>query len=102
MAIDAKRGVDFIAMPSNVAANLYNRGVKLRLINVATWGVLWLVSRDPNLKTLADFKGKEVVMPFRADMPDIVFQTLLAKAGLDAANDFRCATSARRWTRCSC
>ena len=88
MAVDTRSGVDFIAMPSNVAANLYNRGVKLRLINVSTWGVLWLVSRDPDLKTLEDFRGKEVVMPFRADMPDIVFQTLAAKAGLDARHDF--------------
>lgn len=89
LAIDGKTKVDFIAMPSNVAANLYNRGVKLRLINVSTWGVLWLVSRDKSLKTLADFQGKEVLMPFRADMPDIVFQTLADKAGLDPKKNFR-------------
>src|SRR5574343_1399830 len=65
---------DFVAMPTNVAANLYHRGVPLQLLNVSTWGVLWMVSRDTNLKTLADFKGKEVAIPFRADMPDIVFQ----------------------------
>lgn len=80
---------DFIAMPTNVAANLYNRKVPLQLINVSTWGVLWLVSRDANLKTLADFKGKEVLMPFRADMPDIVFGLLAEKAGLDARKNFK-------------
>lgn len=89
LAVDGKAQVDFIAMPSNVAANLYNRGVKLQLINISTWGVLWLVSRDGGAKTLADFKGKEVVMPFRADMPDIVFQTLAEQAGLDPKKDFR-------------
>lgn len=89
LAIDGKTKVDFIAMPGNVAANLYNRGVKLQLINVSTWGVLWLVSRDPALKTLADFRDKEVVMPFRADMPDIVFQLLADKAGLDPKKNFR-------------
>lgn len=89
LAVDGKAKVDFIAMPTNVAANLHNRGVKLQLVNVSTWGVLWLVSRDPSLKTLADFKGKEVVMPFRADMPDIVFQTLAEKAGLDPKRDFK-------------
>lgn len=80
---------DFIAMPTNVAANLYNRGVKLRLINVSTWGVLWMVSRDGSLKTLADFRGKEIAMPFRADMPDIVFELLARKQGLDAKKDFK-------------
>ncbi len=88
LAVDKNSGVDFIATPSNVAANLYNRGVKLRLINISAWGLLWLISRDANLKTLADFKGKEVVMPYRADMPDIVFQTLAEKAGLDPKKNF--------------
>ena len=80
---------DFVAMPTNVAANLYNRGSKLQLLNVSTWGVLWMVSRDNNLKTLADFKGKEIAMPFRADMPDIVFQVLAEKQGLDVKRDFK-------------
>ncbi|HID82070.1 MAG TPA: ABC transporter substrate-binding protein [Chromatiales bacterium] len=79
---------DFIAMPSNVAANLYNRGVKLKLLNISVWGVLWMVSREDGLQTLADFKGKEIAMPFRADMPDIVFSQLAKKQGLDPKKDF--------------
>jgi NitT/TauT family transport system substrate-binding protein len=80
---------DFIATPTNVAANLFNRGVKLRLLNVATWGSLWMVSRSAGLKTLADFKGQEVLMPFRGDMPDIVFQLVASKQGLDPQRDLR-------------
>lgn len=87
LAMDGQ--ADFVAMPTNVAANLYNRGVKLQLLNVATWGVLWMVSRDNSLKTLADFKGKEIALPFRADMPDIVFQLLAEKQGLDVKRDFK-------------
>ncbi|MBV2234937.1 MAG: ABC transporter substrate-binding protein [Sterolibacterium sp.] len=87
LAIEGK--ADFVAMPSNVAANLYNRKVPLQLLNVSTWGVLWMISRDAKLKTLADFKGKEVLMPFRADMPDIVFGLLAEKAGLDAKKNFK-------------
>lgn len=89
LALDPKAPAHFVAMPSNVAANLYNRGVRLKLINVSTWGVLYMVSREAGLKTLADFKGKEIVMPFRADMPDIVFQTLARQQGLDPAKDFK-------------
>ncbi|MCD6706508.1 MAG: PhnD/SsuA/transferrin family substrate-binding protein [Thiobacillus sp.] len=87
LAIEGK--ADFVAMPTNVAANLYNRGVKLNLLNVSTWGVLWMVSRDPKLKTLADFKGKEIAMPFRADMPDIVFGLLAEGQGIDPRRDFK-------------
>jgi NitT/TauT family transport system substrate-binding protein len=82
-------GGDVIAMPTNVAANLYNRGVKLKLLNVSAWGMLWMVSRDNTLKTLADFKGKEIAMPFRADMPDIVFSLLAREQGLDVKRDFK-------------
>jgi NitT/TauT family transport system substrate-binding protein len=80
---------DFVAMPTNVAANLYNRGVNLRLLDVSTWGVLWMVSRDKDATNLADFRGKEIAMPFRADMPDIVFGLLAERQGLDAKRDFR-------------
>ncbi|WP_110969015.1 ABC transporter substrate-binding protein [Pseudomonas huaxiensis] len=81
--------IDFIAAPTNVAANLYNREVPITLLNVATWGALWMVSREPGLKTLADFKGKEIALPFRADMPDIVFSFLAERQGLDPHKDFR-------------
>jgi NitT/TauT family transport system substrate-binding protein len=87
-ALALKGGVDFIATPTNVAANLYNRGADIRLLNVSIWGVLWMVSRDNSLKTIADFKGKEIAMPFRADMPDIIFATLAEESGLDPKEDF--------------
>lgn len=86
MALGGEAAV--LAMPTNVAANLYNRGVPLRLLNVSTWGVLWLVSRDDSLTTLADLKGAEIAMPFRADMPDILFGALARAQGLDPTRDF--------------
>ena len=88
-ALALKGDVDFIATPTNVAANLYNRGADIRLLNVSIWGVLWMVSRDKSLKTIADFKGKETAMPFRADMPDILFAKLAEESGLDPKKDFK-------------
>lgn len=87
LALDG--GADFMAMPTNVAANLYNRGVDLQLANVSVWGVLWIVSRNPDLNTLADFRGEEIAVPFRADMPDILFGYLAEQSGLDPRRDFR-------------
>lgn len=81
--------VDFVAAPSNVAANLYNRGAPLRLLDVSVWGMLWLVSRNAHWKTLDQFKGQEIAMPFRADMPDILFQLLARQQGLDPGRDFK-------------
>jgi len=88
-AITLKGGADFIAVPSNVGANLYNKGVDIKLINISVWGILGMVTRDPSLKTLADFKGKEIAMPFRADMPDILFEELVKAQGMDPKKDFK-------------
>lgn len=87
LALEGK--TSFIAGPTNVAANLYNRGVPLTLVNVAVWGILWMVSRSPDMDTLADFKDKEIAIPFRADMPDILFSFLCEKQGLDPRKDFQ-------------
>jgi NitT/TauT family transport system substrate-binding protein len=87
MALDGR--ADVLAMPVNVAANLYNRGVALRLLDVSTWGVLWIVSRDASLDTLDDLRGQEIAMPFRGDMPDIVFGLIAARRGIDVREDLR-------------
>ncbi len=87
LALEGK--ADVLAMPTNVAANLYNRGAQLELINVSTWGILWLVSRSADLKTLADLKNEEIAIPFRADMPDLLFGLISDAQGLDPRRDFR-------------
>jgi len=87
-AMAIKGEVDFLAIPTNTAAILNNKGVDIKLLNVSVWGILGMISRENNLKTLADFKGKKIAVPFRADMPDIVFKQLLKRQGLDPKKDF--------------
>ncbi len=87
-AIAIKGGADFVAVPTNTAAILNNKGVDLKLINVSVWGILGMISRDSSIKSLKDFKGKKIAVPFRADMPDIVFNQLVKKEGLDPKKDF--------------
>ena len=88
-AILLKKEVHIVALPTNVAANLYTKKEDIKLINVPIWGILEVVSRDPNIKSIHDLKGKEIIVPFRADMPDIVLQAIIKKAGLDPKKDFR-------------
>lgn len=87
-AMAIKGDVDFLALPTNTAAILNNKGVDIKLLNVSVWGILGMISRDNTLKSLKDFKGKKIAVPFRADMPDIVFKQLLKKEGLDPKKDF--------------
>ncbi len=88
-ALAMNADTDFMAMPTNVAANLYNRGMDLKMLNVSVWGVLYMMSRDEDKETLADFKGEEIAMPFRGDMPDILFTELAVMQGLDPKKDFK-------------
>ena len=88
-ALTLKQRADYIAVPTNVAANLYNKGVDVKLINVSIWGILGMITRDKSKKTLTDFKGCEIAMPFRADMPDIVFEEIVKKQGLNPKTDFK-------------
>lgn len=88
-ALTLKGGANFIAVPSNVAANLYNKGVDIKLLNISVWGILGMLTRDKTKKTLSDFKNEEIAMPFRADMPDILFEEIVKAQGMDPKKDFK-------------
>ena len=47
-----------------------------------------MLTRDKTKKTLVDFKGCEIAMPFRADMPDIMFEEIVKQQGLNPKKDF--------------
>ncbi len=87
-ALIAGHQADFFAVPSNVAAIFYNKGLNVKLLNISIWRAMWLVSRNNNKKTLSDFKGETIAMPFKGDMPHIVFMELAKKQGLDPEKDF--------------
>lgn len=85
----ARAEVMLAATPTNVAANLYNRGVPLVLMNVNVWGtlgMLGLADKGP-MDTIEDLAGRHVGIPWRGDMPDLVFRYLLGKAGLKVGRD---------------
>jgi NitT/TauT family transport system substrate-binding protein len=88
-AMILNQSVDFVAIPTNTAAILHNKGVDIELLNVSVWGILGMISRDNSLKSLQEYKGKTIALPFRADMPDLMFIRLLKEQGLDPKKDFK-------------
>lgn len=80
--------VDFVSVPSNVAAIFYNKDIKLKMVRVSIWGVLYIISNDPSIASLADLKGEKIYVPFRGDQPDLMFQTICKNQGLDPLKDF--------------
>ena len=76
-----------LILPVQVAANLYNRGMGVRLLNVMTTGLLYIISADPALSSIPALKGRTLAVPFRNDMPDLVLGRLLAHHGLVPGTD---------------
>lgn len=67
-----------LVLPVQVAANLYNRGMKLKLLNVMTRGLIYIVSADAGISSFPSLKGRKLAVPFRNDMPDLIVARLLS------------------------
>lgn len=68
--------------PSNVGVNLRHQGQNIGMINILTNGLTQLISKKP-LTELGSLSGKKLLMPFKNDMPDIVFKALLKQLNVD-------------------
>ena len=79
---------DFVTMPSNNAAIFYNKGLKLQLLNIAVWNITYLVTTDADAATLSDIKGQSLAVSLQGSVPDVMFQYLAMKEGLDPKKDF--------------
>ncbi|MFL0693016.1 MAG: ABC transporter substrate-binding protein [Agrobacterium tumefaciens] len=69
-------------MPTTAAANLHTRGLGLKLANVMTNGLLYIVSRNDEIAALSDLEGQSVTVPFPNDTPELVFDAALAHHGM--------------------
>lgn len=79
--------LDIALLPANAASILYNKtGGKVQVIDINTLGVLYIVSADDSLKTIADLKGKTIYMTGKGTTPDYVFQYLLTAGGLSTSD----------------
>ena len=74
-------------LPTNIAAKLYNSGVPYYLGAVTGNGLLYLLSSDDSVTTLADLEGKEVYNIGQAATPDYILRYLLREEGIDPQND---------------
>lgn len=78
---------DIAALPTNAAANLYNKSEgKIVVLAINTLGCLYLLnSSDATIASLADLKGKTVYVP--AQNPTFILKYLLEANGLEVGKD---------------
>lgn len=73
---------DIAIVPSNLAAQAYNKGLGYKLVGTTGLGALYLVSTEGDI-ALNDLSGKEVYNIGSGLTPDIVFKALLKESGIN-------------------
>lgn len=51
-------------------------GVDLKIIAPLDWGDLWLMAKDPSIKSVADLKGKRIAMPGPTSIQGVVLRKM--------------------------
>ena len=80
--------VDFIIVPTNMGAKLYNKGVPYKMAAITIWGNLYLVSNQ-NINTWQDLKNRRIYLHAQGLSPDVVFRFLLKAHGLNPEKDVK-------------
>ena len=85
--ITAKK-YDIAALPTNVAAKLYNKtNGELQILAVNTLGVLYMLEiGTANVKTVADLSGKTVYTTGQGSTPEYALKYILEKNGVTDCN----------------
>lgn len=79
---------DIAALPTNVAATLYNASEgKVKLLGLNTLGVLYVLEKGDTIRSISDLKGKKVYVSGQGSTPDFLLKYLLTANGIDPEND---------------
>ncbi|NLX61693.1 MAG: ABC transporter substrate-binding protein [Tissierellia bacterium] len=81
-----KEEADIAIVPSNLAAQLYNKGIPYKLAGTSVWGTLYLVGTE-DLNSIDDLRGKEITSFGKNLTPDLVFKYVMSQNSLDVNKD---------------
>lgn len=77
--------IDIAALPTNLAAALYQKTEKeVLMLAVNTLGVLYVLEKGDTVHALSDLAGKTLLATGQGAVPEYVLNELLAKGGLSA------------------
>lgn len=83
-----KEGADIAIVPSNLAAQAFNKDLSYKVIGTATWGSMYLTSTE-DIKSFQDLKGKEIYTFGKGLTPDLVLRYILSKNGVEPDSDVK-------------
>ncbi len=78
---------DIAALPVNLAAVLYNKGVDISFVGINTLGVLDILENGNTITSVEDLRGKTIYATGQGSTPQYILEYLLTKNGIDLEND---------------
>lgn len=84
-ALMMKKEVDFAILPTVMAANLYNKGVKYKVVACPIWGTLYLVANDKTINK-DNLENHKISVFGRASTADILLRRYLKQHKIN--NDY--------------
>lgn len=79
--------VDIAALPTNLAANLYNKKGGIKLLAVNTYGVLHILENGETVNSVVDLKGKTILSTGQGSNPEFILRYVLKNNGIDPDKD---------------
>lgn len=87
LSLIVKGDLDVALVPANVASVLYNKTEGgISVVDINTLGVLYMVSGDSSVQTVADLSGRTIYLTGRGTTPDYVLRYLLAQNGMSESD----------------
>lgn len=83
----SNREADIAAIPTNLAANLYQKTKKIQILAVNTLGVLHILENGESIGKVADLKGKTIYSTGQGSNPEYILRYVLQKNDLDPEKD---------------
>lgn len=79
---------DIAAVPTNLAAILYNKGIPIKLAAITNWGVMYVIGSEL-ITSWSDLKGREIGVTGKGNTPDLLFRYFLGANGVDPEKDLQ-------------
>lgn len=80
--------LDIAAMPTNVAANLYNKtNGEIQIVALNTLGVLYILENGNSVNSISDLRGKTIYATGQGAVPEYTLNFLLEQANLKPGED---------------
>ncbi len=82
-----KGTIDIAAVPTNLAATLYNKNGSVKLLALNTLGVLYILEKGDTIQSVKDLKGKTVYSTGQGAVPEYALNYVLEQNGLTVGKD---------------